>query len=87
MAKIRKIYIDVWEKWAKRSIFGQKIENEKFCPNYFSPFFKIPKTSSYGKNPKRNKSKFYGCPTSCKKPEKNDSAILAAEPEGTDARE
>ena len=30
--------------------------------------------------------KFYGCPTSCKKTEKNYSAVLAAEPERTDGR-
>jgi len=53
MAKIREIYSSVWEKWAKNSIFGQndqilaqngqKVENENFCPEFFSPFFKRPK--------------------------------------------
>ena len=50
MAKIRKIYSSVWEKWAKKRIFGQKrpnfgqkIENENFHAEFFSPFFKRPK--------------------------------------------
>ena len=28
------------------------------------------KSINFGQNPKHHKSKFYGCPTSCKKPEK-----------------
>ena len=50
MAKFRKIYSSVWEKQAKKSIFGQilaknvrKIENENFPANFFSSLFKTPK--------------------------------------------
>ena len=53
MAKIRKIYGSVWEKWAKKSILaknGQKIENENFPAEFFSPFLKDQKIGSYGKN-------------------------------------
>ena len=121
MAKIRKIYSSVWEKWAKKSIFGKKRPNfdqkrpknrkQEFSRgNFFHHFLKNQQIGSYGKdqenlqqrlgemgqkehfwtkttkfwpktakksktrifakNPKRHKSKFYGCPTSCKKPEK-----------------
>ena len=49
MAKFREIYSSAWEKWAKKSIFGQqrpnfgqKIENENFTI-ILPSFFKIPK--------------------------------------------
>ena len=37
------------------------------------------KTRIFAKNLKRHKSKFYGCPASCKKNRKNYSAVLAAD--------
>ena len=65
---------------------GQK---EHFWPkmaNFLLKMAKKSKTRIFAKNPKRHKSNFYGCPTSCKKTEKNYSAVLAAEPERTHAR-
>ena len=60
MTKIRKIYGSAWEKWAKKSIFGQngqilakngqKIENNNFSRNFFRHFLKDQKIGSYGKN-------------------------------------
>ena len=58
MAKIRKFYISVWQKWAKKSIlgqkrpnFGQKIENENFPAEFvLAIFLKYQKIGSYGKN-------------------------------------
>ena len=54
MAKIKKIYSSVWEKWAKNSIFGQKrthfgqkrekIKTQEFPAGiYFLTFFKRTK--------------------------------------------
>ena len=53
MAKIRQIYSSVWEKWAKKSIFGPKRPNfgqkypknrkQEFSREFFSSFFKRPK--------------------------------------------
>ena len=50
MPKIRKIYSSVWEKWAKKSIFGQKRPNLAkilktiiLPQKLFSSFFKRPK--------------------------------------------
>ena len=51
MAKIRKIYSSVWEKWAKKIIFGQKRPKSKmriFPRNFFSLFFKRPKNRFLG---------------------------------------
>ena len=58
MAKIRKIYSSVWEKWAEKSIFGQKRPNvgQKLPKNrkrefsLFRHFLKDQKIGSYGKN-------------------------------------
>ena len=61
MAKIRKIYSSVWEKWAKKSIVGQKRPNfgqkrpknrkRELSPgNFFRHFLKDQKIGSYGKN-------------------------------------
>ena len=54
MAKIRKIDSSVWEKWAKKSIFGQKTakksKSKKNFGKYFFHFLKDQEISSYGKN-------------------------------------
>ena len=53
MAKIRKNYSSVWEKWAKNSIFGQKWpknrKREFSRGNVFRHFLKDQKIGSYGK--------------------------------------
>ena len=63
-------------KWSKWTFFSQ---NDQFLAKNGQKV----ENENFHQNPKRHKSKFYGCPTSCKKPEKNYSLVLAAEPERT----
>ena len=80
MPKIRKIYSSVWEKWAKKSIFGQK------RPNFGQ---KRPKNRKREFSPKiRNVTNlsFMDAQLHAKKTEKNYSVVLAAEPEPTNGR-
>ena len=76
MEKIRKIYSSVWEKWAKKSIFGQKRANfaqkrPKSRKQEFSQKIRNVTNLSFMDAQLHAKNR------------KNYSAVLAAEPEWT----